>query len=284
MKEIKIESYGKINLGLDVLYKREDNYHEINTIMQEIDLSDILTIKDMKKGIKLESNYKNLPLDSTNIVYKSWEILKKKTGIDRGIHININKRIPVAAGLAGGSTNAAAALKALNDLWELNLNEEELREIGVEIGADVPFCIMGGTALAKGIGEKLTKLKSFKDHQLLLVNPGIEVSTVEVYKGLRLKGKKTLDTDRIISSIEDNDIKDLSDNMINVMEEVVIGKNPIIREIKDDLVRFGSLTPLMSGSGPTVFGFFEHKDILDYCKKKMEEKYTNAIVIATKTI
>lgn len=284
MKEIKIESYGKINLGLDVLYKREDNYHELSTIMQQIDLSDILTIKDIKEGIKLESNHRDVPLDSRNLVYKSWEKIKEKTGINRGVYININKRIPVSAGLAGGSTNAAATLKGLNELWDLKLNEEELRNIAVEIGADVPFCTMGGTALAEGIGEKLTKLKSFKNHQLLLINPGMGVSTVEVYKNLRLKGKRTLDTDKIISSIENNDIKTLSDNMINVMEEVVLENNPIIEEIKNDLIKYGSLKPLMSGSGPTVFGFFDDLDKLHYCKDKLEEKYTKGIVVEGKTI
>ena len=168
MKEIVIESYGKINLGLDVLYKREDGYHEIKTIMQQISLSDTLTLREMKENIALESNNTDLPMDSSNLVYKAWKAIQRRTGINRGIEINIHKRIPIAAGLAGGSTNASAVLKGLNELWELGLKEEELKNIGVEIGADVPYCIMGGTALAEGIGEKLTKLRAFKDKNLLL--------------------------------------------------------------------------------------------------------------------
>ena len=193
MKEIVIKSYGKINLGLDVLYKRQDGYHEIRTIMQQIDLSDTLVMREIEEDIELDCNNKELPLDSTNLVYRAWKKLQEKTGINKGIQINIHKNIPIAAGLAGGSSNAATVLKGLNELWNLGLSEEELREIGVEIGADVPFCIMGGTALAEGIGEKLTKLKSFKDKNLLLVNPGIGVSTAEVYGNLRLNEKPRID-------------------------------------------------------------------------------------------
>ena len=190
MKEITLKSYGKINLGLDVLYKRQDGYHEINTIMQQIDLCDTLIIKENKEGLVLKSNSKDLPLDSTNLIYIAWKKIQEKTGINKGIEVILDKKIPIAAGLAGGSSNAAAILKGLNELWDLGFDEKDLREIGVEIGADVPFCIMGGTALAKGIGEELTKLRPFKDKDLLLVNPGLAISTAEVYKSLNLKEKR----------------------------------------------------------------------------------------------
>ena len=284
MKEIIIESYGKINLGLDVLYKREDGYHEIRTIMQQISLSDILTLREMREDIALESNNKDLPLDSSNLVYKAWKAMQQKSGINRGIEINIHKRIPIAAGLAGGSTNASAALKGINELWDLGLKEEELRDIGVEIGADVPYCLMGGTALAEGIGEKLTKLKDFKGKDLLLINPGIAISTAQVYNSLKLEKHPRVDIKSIISSIEKDDIKSVAENIVNVMEEVVIERNPIISEIKKDMIKYGALGSLMSGSGATVFGLFQDEDKSKYCKEKLKEKYAKGIVLLAKTI
>lgn len=282
MKEIVIESYGKINLGLDVLHKREDGYHEIKTIMQQISLSDTLTLREMKDDIALGSNNNDLPMDSSNLVYKAWKAIQRRTGINRGIEINIHKRIPIAAGLAGGSTNASAVLKGLNELWGLGLKEEELKNIGVEIGADVPYCIMGGTALAEGIGEKLTKLRAFKDKNLLLINPGIGISTAQVYNSLKLEKKPKVDIKKIISSIEKDDLKSVAESIANVMEEVVIEKNPIISEIKKDMIKYGALGSLMSGSGPTVFGLFEDEEKSIFCKEKLKEKY--ATVILTKTV
>ncbi|HAE91526.1 4-(cytidine 5'-diphospho)-2-C-methyl-D-erythritol kinase [Tissierella praeacuta] len=284
MKEIIINSYGKINLGLDVLYRREDGYHEINTIMQQISLNDILTIKETKKDIEIECNKEEVPLDSTNLVYHAWKKMQKKTGINRGIKVNIYKRIPVAAGLAGGSANAAAVLKGLNELWGLRLSEKELMEIGVEIGADVPYCIMGGTAFAEGIGEKLTKVRSFKDKNVLLINPGIGISTAEVYKNIRLNKQSHIDIKKIMSFIEEDDINSVAKSITNIMEEVVIEKTPIISEIKRDMLDYGALGSLMSGSGPTVFGLFEDLDKLQFCKKNLEKKYNKGVVLIVKTI
>ncbi|WP_313755651.1 4-(cytidine 5'-diphospho)-2-C-methyl-D-erythritol kinase [Tissierella sp.] len=284
MKEIIINSYGKINLGLDVLYKREDGYHEINTIMQQISLNDILIIRETNEDIEIECNNKYVPIDSTNLVYHAWKKLQEKTGINRGIKVNIYKRIPVAAGLAGGSANAAAVLKGLNEFWGLRLSEEELMEIGVEIGADVPYCIMGGTAFAEGIGEKLTKVKPFKDKDVLLINPGIGISTAEVYKNLRLNKQSHIDIKRIMSFIEEDDIKSVANSITNIMEEVVIERTPIISEIKRDMLKYGALGSLMSGSGPTVFGLFEDLDKLEFCKKNLEAKYNKGIILIVKTI
>ena len=284
MKEITLKSYGKINLGLDVLYKREDGYHEINTIMQQIDLCDTLIIKENKEGLVLKSNSKDLPLDSTNLIYIAWKKIQEKTGINKGIEVILDKKIPIAAGLAGGSSNAAAILKGLNELWDLGFDEKDLREIGVEIGADVPFCIMGGTALAKGIGEELTKLRPFKDKDLLLVNPGLAISTAEVYKSLNLKEKRRVNMEEIIQSIEKDDLNSLTKSIVNVMEEVVIRKNPIISEIKEDLIEYGALGSLMSGSGPTVFGLFDDKEKLNFCKEKLKNKYTKGSIFSGKTI
>lgn len=284
MKEIAVKAYGKINLGLDVLYKREDGYHEINTVMQQIDLSDTLIIKEKEEGIVIKSDNMDLPLDSSNLIYKAWEKIQEKTGIRKGIEVTVEKRIPIAAGLGGGSSNAAATLKGLNELWDLGLSEEDLREIGVEIGADVPFCITGGTALAQGIGDKLTKLKPFKDKDLILINPGMPILTAEVYRNLNPDGKRKMNIEKIVQFIENNDLHSLAKHIINVMEEVVIKKTPVILEIKRDLIKYGALCSLMSGSGPTVFGLFDDLDKLKFCKDKLVEKYADFKIYLTKTI
>lgn len=285
MREIVLKSHGKINLGLDVLYKRDDGYHEINTIMQQIDLSDTLIIKENnKEDIVIKTDNKDLPLDSSNLIYKAWAKIKEKTGIKKGIEVVVEKNIPIAAGLAGGSSNAATVLKGLNELWQLCLAEEDLQKIGLEIGADVPFCITGGTALAEGIGEKLTKLKSFKDINLLLVNPGMQILTAEVYASLRPNGKRKMNIEKVIEFIENNDLYALAKSIVNVMEEVVIKKNPIILEIKEDLLDCGALCSLMSGSGPTVFGLFDDLEKLNFCKGKLTNKYSNGKVFIVKTI
>lgn len=284
MKKITMYSYGKINLGLDVLYKRQDGYHEISTIMQQISLKDTLIIEENKDDIILKSNKNNLPLDSTNLMYKAWEKLREKTNTKKGVKISLDKQIPIAAGLAGGSSNAAAVLRGLNSLWDLKLSEEELRRIGVEIGADVPYCIMGGTAYAEGIGERLTKLKSFSGKSVLLVNPGIEVSTEYVYKNLEIKKSPKVNMKNIIKYIEKDDILSLGENIENIMEDVVMKKHPIIEEIKRDMKNCGAVGALMSGSGPTVFGLFDDKDKLDYCKKEFMKKLNKAIILETQTI
>lgn len=284
MEELIIESYGKINLGLDILYKREDGYHELKTIMQQISLKDIITIKEIEEGVIIESNNKDIPLDSTNLAYKAWDKLRHLAVNPKGIHIMIHKEIPVAAGLAGGSTNAASVLKGLNEFWNLGLSEEDLRNIGKELGADIPYCIMGGTALAEGIGENLTKLKSFAGHHILLINPGIGISTEDVYSKLNLEDENRMDINSIISSIEDDDLELLSKNMINGMEKVVISENPIIGEIKEDILDCGAIGALMSGSGPTVFGLFKDEKKLDSCKNKLSKKYSKGLLIKAQTI
>lgn len=284
MDELIIESYGKINLGLDILYKRKDSYHELKTIMQQISLKDIITIKEIEEGIVIESNSSDIPLDSTNLVYKAWDKLRGLAINPKGIHIMIHKEIPVAAGLAGGSTNAASVLKGLNEFWNLGLSEEDLRNIGKDLGADIPYCIMGGTALAEGIGEKLTRLNDFSGKHILLINPGIGISTEDVYSKLNLDHVKRMDIEKIIESIENDDLESLAKNMTNGMEKVVIDENPIIGEIKEDILGCGALGALMSGSGPTVFGLFNDETKLDFCKKKLSKKYSKGLIIKAHTI
>lgn len=271
MKELILESYGKINLALDVLYKRNDGYHEINSVMQQIDLKDTLIFSEHKSGIIIESNNNEMPLDSNNLIYKVWEKLRDITGVDKGIRVRVDKQIPIAAGLAGGSSNGAVALKALNTLWDLNLSLEELIDIGKSLGADIPFCIMGGTAKAQGIGEKLSKLKPFKEKYILLGNPGIEISAAYAYSRLDLNNER-LDVDGLIANMEKNDLEAVAKKMKNVMEKPIIEDFPIIQEIKDIMSKHGALGALMSGSGSTVFGLFDDKEKLLFAEKKLKEK------------
>lgn len=271
MEELIIESYGKINLALDVLYKRPDGYHELNTVMQQISLSDKLIFKEIESGIIVESRGLKIPLDSTNLVYRAWEKLKPFSKTDRGIHITIEKNIPVAAGLAGGSSNGAATLKALNQMWNLNLSLNELMEIGVRLGADIPFCLLGGTALAEGIGDILTPLKSFKDVLILIGNPGIGVSTEYAYGRLNLQKDHRIDIPKLISCMDSKDLKCVAERFENIMEEPIIREHPIIKEVKDNMIANGALGTLMSGSGPTVFGLFEDEDRIKHAKEKLLE-------------
>ncbi len=284
MEEVVIDAHGKINLALDVLYPRDDGYHEINTIMQQIDLKDTITLRNIEGDRAIiECNSEEIPLDESNLAYKAWEKIVEKTNLLRGIHITIDKNIPVAAGLAGGSTNAAAVLKGLNLLWNLNLSQERLMEIGAEIGADVPFCILGGTAHARGIGEKLKKIRSFSNKLILLANIGKPVSSAYVYNKLDLENRsKRIDVDKIVKYIEEDDVKKVAENMENIMEQVVIKEYPIIAQIKEDMVRYGALGSIMSGSGPTVFGIFDDEEKLLRCKEFLEKKVEKVLV--TKTI
>ncbi len=284
MEEVVIDAHGKINLALDVLYPRDDGYHEINTIMQQIDLKDTITLRNIEGDRAIiECNSEEIPLDESNLAYKAWEKIVEKTNFLRGIHITIDKNIPVAAGLAGGSTNAAAVLKGLNLLWNLNLSQERLMEIGAEIGADVPFCILGGTAHARGIGEKLKKIRSFSNKLILLANIGKPVSSAYVYNKLDLDNRsKRIDVDKIVKYIEEDDVKKVAENMENIMEQVVIKEYPIIAQIKEDMVRYGALGSIMSGSGPTVFGIFDDEEKLLRCKEFLEKKVEKVLV--TKTI
>lgn len=282
MEEIVLESFAKINLALDVLYKRDDGYHEINTLMQQIDLKDNIILRNREKGIEIQCNDKDVPLDNTNLVYKAWEKIIEKTGINKGIHIIIDKNIPLASGLAGGSSNGAAVLKGLNQLWELNLSEKELMDIGLEIGADIPFCIIGGTAWGKGVGEKLTRLKSFSNKMFLLANVGIPVSTAYVYNRLNLNNcKNRIQIERLIKYMEEDNLPKLGENMANIMEEVVIEEYPIVGELKKEMIRYGALGSIMSGSGPTVFGLFDDEEKLLRCKNHLEKKIEKVYAVRT---
>lgn len=259
MNSIIMKAYAKINLGLDVLRKREDGYHDVSMIMQSIDLCDTLIIKKTKENIiRVRTNLPFLPNDHRNLVYKAAALFKDTLHIGEGLQINLNKRIPVAAGLAGGSTDAAAALLGLNLLFETGLSTEELKKLGVSLGADVPYCIMLGTALSEGIGEILTPLKPMPECTILLVKPDISVSTKYVYENLKLSPPVGHpDIPRMLQAIEAGNLRGLTGVMDNILQTVTVKDYPVIEVIKDKMKEFGALTSLMSGSGPTVFGIYD---------------------------
>ncbi|WP_099469282.1 4-(cytidine 5'-diphospho)-2-C-methyl-D-erythritol kinase [Konateibacter massiliensis] len=258
MDQIKLKALAKINLGLDVVRKREDGYHEVRMIMQTINLYDKISIKKIKeKDIKVKTNLYYLPNNENNLVYKAAKLLLDEFHIEQGVSINLEKYIPVAAGMAGGSTDAAATLMGVNKLFKLGLSKKQLMERSVVIGADVPYCIMRGTALAEGIGEELTPLKPFPKCHILIAKPGISVSTKFVYGNLKADEIKVHpDIDGMVQAIEENDLNGVLERMGNVLEDVTITEYPIIEEIKQFMRDNGALNAMMSGSGPTVFGIF----------------------------
>lgn len=281
MKEIIIKSYGKINLSLDVVRKREDGYHDIDTIMQRISLYDNLHIKRiLGDDLIIKSNNKLVPLDNTNLVYKGWEKLKKYKKEETGIEIFIDKKIPMAAGLAGGSTNVASFMAVLNKIWNLNLKNEELMQIGKTIGADVAYFFDGRTCRAQGIGEILTPIKEFKGHNVLIVNNGKDISSKYVYTNIKPSGQNDKMT-KVIEAIEENNLEKLQKYGYNNMEEVSFNLYKDIEIIKKDMLEKGADFSLMSGSGPTVFGIFEDLDKLYKTEKYFKEKYKNVYIAKT---
>ncbi|MGL4362351.1 MAG: 4-(cytidine 5'-diphospho)-2-C-methyl-D-erythritol kinase [Cellulosilyticaceae bacterium] len=262
MDTITLKARGKINLTLDVIGKRPNGYHDLRMIMQTINLFDTIHIQKTKTpGIKIYNNIAWLPKDDRNITYKAAQLFLETLGIESGLVISITKRIPVAAGLAGGSSDAAAVLIGLNKMFKAHLSRKKLMEMGLHLGADVPFCIMRGTVLAEGIGEKLTPLRQFPYTHILLAKPNISVSTASVYKALNVNDIKIHPkTDEIIAAIQSQRRSFVVENMANVLEEVTIPMHPEIDQIKEDMKKFGAVGSMMSGSGPTVFGVFANKE------------------------
>ena len=248
----------KINLAIDVLKKRPDGYHDVSMIMQSVALFDTITVRAVKGDIKVTSNNDRLPVDKGNIVYRAAEYLKIKYSVKEGALINIEKTIPIAAGLAGGSADAALTLKLLNKAWNLRLSRNEILDAGKKLGSDVPFCIQGGTALAEGLGEKLTQLPGIPECLILLAKPAVSISTKEVYEGLKLEEiRERPDIKSMIQYIEGRNLEGITACMCNVLETVTIKKCSQIEELKEKLMEYGALGSIMSGSGPTVFGVFK---------------------------
>lgn len=273
MKEIAVKALAKINLGLDVVRKREDGYHEVKMVMQTIHLFDRLEMKKTQADeITITTNLTFLPTNENNLVYKAAKLLKDEFSIKDGIHVKLHKHIPVAAGMAGGSTDAAAVLYGMNSMFELGLSKGELMQRGVKIGADVPYCIMRGTALAEGIGEKLTALPPMVKCPVLIAKPQISVSTKFVYENLKLnEGIVHPDIDTLISDIEAKDLPKIAADMGNILETVTIPNYPVIAQIKDLMKEQGALNAMMSGSGPTVFGLFDTEETAVRAYEKMRK-------------
>ena len=261
MDKLELKALGKINLGLDVLGKRENGYHDVRMVMQTVYLYDqIWMVKTKEPGIRLSTNLFYLPVNENNLAYRAAELLMKEFGIQEGIKIILDKHIPVAAGMAGGSSNAAAVLFGMNRMFSLGLSQKELMERGVALGADVPYCIMRGTVLAEGIGEKLTPLPPMPRCFVLLAKPSISVSTKMVYEKLDSHEiAKHPDIDGIIEGLKWRDLLSVAACMGNVLEKVTVEAYPVIDEIKEVMKKQGALNAMMSGSGPTVFGLFDDK-------------------------
>ena len=273
MNEIKLRAYAKVNLGLDVLRRREDGYHDVKMVMQNIDLFDKICIKkNAGRGITMRTNLTFLPTDGSNLACRAARLLMDEFSIESAVYIDLYKFIPVAAGMAGGSADAAAVLYGMNKLFELGLSLEELMERGVKLGADIPYCLMGGTVLAEGIGEKLTKLKPFPDCYFVVAKPPFSVSTKFVYENLILDfHTKHPDIDGILAAIEQGDICGVADRLQNVLESVTAKEYPDIEGIKDRMKECGALNALMSGSGPTVFGIFDDEQKAEACNRILRQ-------------
>ncbi|MCD8181378.1 MAG: 4-(cytidine 5'-diphospho)-2-C-methyl-D-erythritol kinase [Firmicutes bacterium] len=258
-KRALTRSYAKINLTLDVLSRRENGYHDIKMIMQTVSLFDLIIIDKAAGGISISTNLRYLPCGEKNIAYKAADAFFKEAGIRGGVKIMIHKNIPVAAGLAGGSGNCAAALAAMNMLYNRPLSDERLMSLGASLGADVPYCFNGGTQMAEGVGEILSPLPKMPDAYILLVKPPINVSTGTIYEEIdNAPIAARPDTDAMIAALKNGDIYSVADNLCNVMESVTEKRYPIIAGIKQKMIMNGALNAVMSGSGPTVFGIFDN--------------------------
>ncbi len=280
---MKFKSYAKINLSLDVTGKREDGYHLLKMVMQSISLHDEIDIElKQESGVILTTDKPYIPVDDRNIAKKAADLFLRRINSDKGVKIHITKNIPVAAGLAGGSTNGGTVLRVLNKMFNYPVSEGELLELGLELGADVPFTMVGGTALCEGVGEKITQLKDFSDHTIVLVKPPFGISTSAVFKSLKIDMIRIHpETENLIEAIEKDDLDSAVLYMKNVLENVSLNKHPVLRKIKTELTRYGALTSLMTGSGPSVFGFFNDEMKSKWASEKMVVKNPETFVIKT---
>ena len=272
MDSIVIKAMAKVNLGLDVLRRRENGYHDVKMVMQTVNLYDTLTLSRIDEGIVITTNTGELPLNEDNLIYKAAKLLLEYVDKKAGVSIHLDKQIPIAAGMAGGSTDAASTLLGINELYNLDLTKEELAEVGVKIGADVPYCIYGGTYLSEGIGEVLTKLPDAPDCYVVIAKPGIGVSTKYVYENLHIETvEKHPDIDGMIDAIKTGSLDGVTEKMENVLETVTIKRYPEIETMKKCLLENGAENALMSGSGPTVFGIFKEEKIAKQALSKLQK-------------
>ena len=294
---LEVKAYAKVNLSLDIVGRREDGYHLVRMVMQSLDIADILTFEKLDKpeiivlldnpsvGSDGDSPLGKVPLDENNLIYKAARLLFDryiwKRNEKSGVQITLTKNIPIAAGMAGGSSDAAATFRGINELFELGLMDKEMMEMGVTLGADIPYCIMGGTALSEGIGEELTRLPDIPECVFLVVKPRISVSTAEAYGGYdslveSKTGQKARiihpDVDGQVDALYAGNLKGVTDKFLNVLEYVTAEKHPIIGDIEKIMLDFGALNAMMSGSGPTVFGIFDDVEKAEAAKKELEQR------------
>ena len=264
MDEIELRAHGKINLSLDVLGRRDDGYHEVKMIMYTVGLYDSIHIRrEREKGIRMECNLPSLPTNEENLMVRAAKAIMDEFSIEEGLSLRLMKRLPVAAGMAGGSADAAAVFHGINQLFHLNLSTEELEKRAVKLGADIPFCLHKGCYLSEGIGEKLCKLPSLPPCTILLVKPAFSLSTKLIYENLHLENitdAEHPDVDRMIKELESGSLEDICALGGNLLEKVSISLRPEIQVLKDFFIKEGALLSLMSGSGPTVFGIFPEKE------------------------
>ena len=279
---MKTKAYAKINISLDIVGKREDGYHLLEMIMQAVDMYDEIEVEAAKEGISIYCNKPYVPTDERNLAYKAAKIFMQHFKINSGVKINIIKNIPVSAGMAGGSTDAAAVLKLCNKIFNVNASDEVLMELGLKLGADIPYCIKGGTALCKGIGEDITILKPFKDKILVVVKPPFGVSTKGVYQAFDLsKVRNHPNNAELIDAMERDDLEFVSTNMKNLLENVTLKKHKVLISIKEELRSLGAIGAMMSGSGPTIFAFFEDMYKAQLAFEKMKIKYEDTFITRT---
>ncbi|MEA1940544.1 MAG: 4-(cytidine 5'-diphospho)-2-C-methyl-D-erythritol kinase, partial [Candidatus Caldatribacteriota bacterium] len=284
MKEIKINSYSKINLILQVLDKREDGYHNIESIMQSVNLADEVIIRERKEGIRIDCDHHNVPTNLESLAYRTAKDILDKCGTKKGINIKINKNIPLGSGMAGGSTNSAAILAGINKIYNFGLDDEGLRKMGSKLGMDIPFFIQNGTALAYHKGEKVTHFSSIEPPLwLVIINPEFEISTKWAYQNLDLKKDEynRNNTTDMISSLKTGRPEDIAKYLYNSFEKSIIKNYPEIGKIKERLIREGALGALMSGSGPTVFGIAKNQKEAFKIYKKVKPEYKLAWVVHT---
>lgn len=271
---LQLKAYAKINLGLDVVRRREDGYHEVRMIMQTVKLFDKLTFRLLEEDeIRIKTNLGFLPVNEDNLVYKAVKLIKDKYQIHKGLEIDLFKCIPVAAGMAGGSTDCAAALVGAAKMFGLSLSKQELMELGVKLGADVPYCVLRGTALSEGIGEILTPLPPMPDCFILIAKPSVSVSTKFVYENLRANElEHHPDIDGMVEAIKEGNLRGITDRMENVLETVTVPAHPVIEDLKECMKDNGAINSLMSGSGPTVFGIYDSEEKAEHAREIIREK------------
>ena len=272
MNTFRIKAYAKINLGLDVLRRRPDGYHEVKMIMQTVDLYDDLEFTKLAEDeIRIFTDKEELPADQGNLIWRAAARMKELYQISEGVSVKLTKRIPIAAGMAGGSADAAATIHAMDALFCLRLSLEEKQKIGVKLGADIPYCLMGGTALSEGIGEMLTKLPDVPKAKLVIAKPDLDVSTKFVYGNLHLdEVTEHPDIDGMVEAIRNHDLYGITDRMGNVLESVTCPAYPVIDEIKAQMMKNGAVNAMMSGSGPTVFGIFDDPDKAEFARDQLK--------------